>query len=81
MIGINLDETPEKWKQASAKHNIAWEDLHSAGLNSEIANRFRLDGIPHQVVISPDGIVLYSWSGYGEGALRRILRKLIPGFE
>ncbi len=81
VLGVNLDETPEKWAQASAEHNITWENLHSPGLNSEIANRFRVDGIPHQAVISPEGMVLYSWSGYGEGELRRILQKLIPDFK
>ena len=44
---------------------------------SGLAAKYNVRGIPHYVIISPDGIILHAWSGYGPGLLKRKLNKWV----
>lgn len=78
IIGINLDEKRENWLTASEKHAISWIDLYAGGRPAEVSVQYRENGIPHQVLISPEGIVLNFWGGYFKGFLKRQLEHYIP---
>ena len=64
MVGINMDGAPEMAKAAAAKYEIPWPMVSSRTLRE----RFRGKGIPHVVVLSPRGRIL--WQGHpGETTL------------
>jgi thiol-disulfide isomerase/thioredoxin len=80
VVGINSDTQQSIWAEATEELTVTWVNLSAPG-SSEIAAKYRVNGIPHQVVISPEGIVLGAWTGYGKGHLREQLKKYIPGIE
>ncbi len=57
IIGISMDETKQKAQQAVQKHQIPWRILW-AGDRSQVAIDYGVQGIPHYVIISPDGRIV-----------------------
>jgi thiol-disulfide isomerase/thioredoxin len=81
VVGINNDYAGghDRWANISEQHAITWPNLSSPHMmDGELENRFRLVSWPHQVIISPDGVILDSWSGFGPGYLRAKLQENIP---
>ena len=58
---------------ASEEHGITWVNLNASD-DPAVSARYGVNGIPHQVIISPAGIVLDSWAGYGQGLLEQRLK-------
>ncbi|MDR2936735.1 MAG: AhpC/TSA family protein [Rikenellaceae bacterium] len=75
VVGVCSD-AKEEWERASKEHDITWVNLNASG-DPEFNARYGVNGIPHQVFISPEGIILGSWTGYGEGYLKRQLENYI----
>ena len=42
-----------------------------------LAAAYQVHGIPHYVMISPEGTVLAMWRGYGKGSLKAKMKELI----
>ena len=40
-----------------------------------LASAYNVRGIPHYVLIAPDGKVAAMWSGYGKGSLERKMKE------
>lgn len=80
VIGINSDTSHRIWAEASEESNITWVNLNAPG-QSEIAAKYKVSGIPHQVLISPEGVVLGAWTGYRKGNLHEQLKKYAPELE
>ena len=76
VVGVCSDPR-EQWEKATKEHGITWVNLNASDDPSSNA-RYGVNGIPHQVLISPEGIVLAAWKGYGEGNLERQLKKHLP---
>ncbi|WP_302301964.1 hypothetical protein [Alistipes ihumii] len=53
-----------------ARHHINLNALDDPAVSA----RYGVNGIPHQVIISPASIVLDSWAGYGQGLLEQRLK-------
>ena len=73
---ISLSTDNEKnWKDESKSGKITglnFNDLQGTnGLHAKYGGR----GLPHYVLISPEGKVMSIWSGYGPGSLKMKLRK------
>ena len=77
IIGISADG-PEIWAESSKRHNITWVNLNAPGTPSEIAARYDVSGIPRQILISPEGIVVGDWGGWSEG---RLLKEHVDWIE
>lgn len=58
------------WEAASATIEMPWLNLNDLQGNSGLYARCGVRGIPHYVMISPEGIVLEHWEGYSEGLLK-----------
>ena len=61
IVGIDCNDTAEKWAAAVKKHKVPW--LHVRSEDSIIEQKFRVTGYPYKVLISPDGIVLNAFLG------------------
>ncbi len=68
IIGINLDTSEEGWRQGTEM--FKYESLNlNAPPASDIDERYGVNGIPHFVIISPEGMILGQQVGYGPGII------------
>lgn len=78
IVSLSLD-TKEIWKQESPKHGMTWYNLNDLKGRSGIAAKYGVWGIPHYVLVSPQGILLAQWSGYSKGNLKENVKKHLGG--
>lgn len=68
-VRLSLD-TKETWLEALGSKNsdcLEWNELKAWGTG--LSGSYQVDGIPRFVLISPDGRILDTWTGYGKGSL------------
>jgi len=59
IVGVSLDEDAEAWKAAIKKHKMPWPQMSDlAGWNSKAVAVYSFSGIPHTVLIDPQGIII-----------------------
>lgn len=77
MVSISTD--PERaWKKFVAEEKLQgnqWNELRRG--DTGLAAAYQVNGIPHFVMISPEGKILEMWSGYGEGSLKSKVAELV----
>lgn len=69
VIGISED-SKELWKEFVESKNMQgnqWNELRKG--RTGLAASYQVRGIPHYVLIAPDGKVKDVWAGYGKGSL------------
>lgn len=73
---VSLSTESEKgWKESAKSHPMTWNNWNDLqGMNGLYA-RYGVNGIPHFVLINPDGRIRTSWSGYGKGLLKVALSR------
>lgn len=76
VISLSTD-TEKGWKEISKTKDMSWVNLNDFGGMSGLAAKYDVRGIPHYVIISPEGFILHSWSGYSNGLLKRKLNKWV----
>ena len=79
-VGVNQGEPPEQVKQFLEVRG--WKLSVALDAQQEVARQFGVDGIPHTVVIGPDGKVAWTQSGYDPdndgAAAKKIMELLSP---
>lgn len=73
IVSLSSD-TEKQWKAASARHNMTWKNWSDKKQTGGLYAKYGVRGIPHYVLISPEGKMVSSWFGYGKGSLWRQLR-------
>lgn len=63
-------ENRKGWEEASKSHAMTWNNWNDLEETNGLYARYGVRGIPHFVLISPEGKVVDSWSGYGKGLLK-----------
>jgi thiol-disulfide isomerase/thioredoxin len=76
IVSLSLDDR-KMWERSSKQHEITWNNLSDEKGNAGIAARYGVYGIPHYALITPDGILQSSWSGYGKGSLKHKIKEVI----
>ena len=64
----------EVWKQClqiKGMKGIQWNELRNDG--GGLQADYSVQGLPHYVLIAPDGKVKHVWTGYWKGVIRTIL--------
>ena len=77
VVSINGD-SKEDWKSFVAEKKMTgnqWNELRKG--RTGLAARYQTVGIPHYVLISPEGKIQEMWTGYGPGSLKEKLDKLV----
>ena len=64
IVGIDCNDTAEKWAAAVKKHNVPW--LHVRSEDGIAEQKFQVQGYPYKVLISPEGTVLNTYLGETE---------------
>ena len=74
---ISISSDPEEvWKAFLKEKGLKghqWNELRNDG--GGLASAYNVRGIPHYVLIAPDGKVEAMWSGYGKGSLERKMKE------
>ena len=74
---ISISSDPEEvWKAFLKEKGLKghqWNELRNDG--GGLAAAYNVRGIPHYVLIAPDGKVEAMWSGYGKGSLERKMKE------
>lgn len=74
---ISISEDPKNiWKDCIEKRKMGgnqWNELRRG--RTGLSAAYQVKGIPHYVLISPDGKVQDMWGGYGPGSLLRAMEE------
>ena len=70
IVSISTDNK-KTWERASKEHSMTWNNWNDLKGNAGLYARYDQGGIPNYTLISPEGIVLEQWMGYGEGSLKK----------
>ena len=73
VVSLSSD-TEKRWKEASAQHKMTWTNWSDKKQTGGLYAKYGVSGIPHYVLISPEGKIVDTWSGYGKGNLLMKLR-------
>ena len=76
IISLSSD-TKSRWKAASAKHEMTWQNLNDLKQTAGLYAKYGVRGIPNYVLISPEGKIMKMWSGYGKGSLKLKMRRYL----
>ena len=57
ILGIDCNDTPEKWKAAVAKHELPWKHVFSPRESKVLAD-YAIQGFPTKIVVGPDGKIV-----------------------
>ena len=70
IVSISTDNK-NVWERASKEHSMTWNNWNDMKGQAGIYAQYDQGGIPNYTLISPEGIVLEQWMGYGEGSLKK----------
>ena len=70
IVSISTDNK-KTWEDASKRHSMTWNNWNDLKGNAGLYARYDQGGIPNYTLISPEGIVIEQWMGYGEGSLKK----------
>lgn len=56
-VGIDCNDTEEKWKKAVAEHQIPWINVRNEG-DPDVAVQYAVRGFPTKFIIGPDGKIV-----------------------
>ena len=77
LVVVSISSDSETvWKEFLKEKGLKghqWNELRNDG--GGLAAAYKVQGIPHYVLIAPDGKVTAMWSGYGEGSLERKMKE------
>lgn len=59
IVGVSLDDEKDSWTEALKQHNMTWPQMSDLkGWKCEGAALYGVNGIPHTVLIDPQGIII-----------------------
>ena len=70
VVSITTD-TDKLWREASGRHAMSWHNWSDGKQETGIYAHYDQGGIPNYTLISPEGMVVDRWMGYGQGSLRQ----------
>ena len=76
VVSISID-TDTTWREASQEHPITWFNWNDGRGEQGIYAHYYQGGIPSYTLLSPEGVVVKQWVGYGKGSLKRAIREVL----
>jgi peroxiredoxin len=72
VLGVSLDKDKSSWIQAIKADNLTWSHISDLKYwNSEVVPLYRIEGIPFNVLVDPEGKIIAS-NLRGEGLTRKL---------
>ena len=63
ILGIDCNDTPEKWKEAVKKHELPWLHVYCPRDNRKLMEDYGIQGFPTKILIDPQGKIVKSVVG------------------
>lgn len=76
IVSISSD-SKDVWTKTSKEKNITWVNLNDFKGEDGISLHYGVKGIPNYFVISPEGKIVGTWMGYGEGHLKSKVKEFV----
>lgn len=57
ILGIDCNDTPEKWKAAVEKHQLPWLHVYNPR-DSKVLNDYGIQGFPTKILLDPEGKIV-----------------------
>ena len=76
VVSISID-TDKTWREASQEHPMTWLNWNDGRGEQGIYAHYYQGGIPSYTLLSPEGVVVKQWVGYGKGSLKRTIREVL----
>lgn len=76
IVSISTDNK-KAWEKASKEHPMTWNNWNDFKGQTGLYANYDQGGIPNYTLISPEGIILEQWMGYGEGSLKKKIGEYI----
>ncbi|WP_455673407.1 TlpA family protein disulfide reductase [Phocaeicola sp.] len=70
-------DSKDSWKTFSAARQLQDNNFNDLQGSHGLYARYGVQGIPHYVFISPEGKIVTTWMGYGEGSLKAKMKELL----
>lgn len=64
IVGVDCNDTDQKWKDAVKKHELPWKHVYNPRANSEeaqaksVLGKYGITGFPTKIIISPEGKIV-----------------------
>jgi peroxiredoxin len=59
VLGVSLDKERDNWLEAIKKDNLTWTHISDLAFwNSKSVDIFKFQGIPYNVLVNPDGVII-----------------------
>ncbi len=55
ILGVDCEDTPEKWKAAVEKHQLPWKHVRQSKETQNVSDNYGIQGFPTKIVIDPQG--------------------------
>lgn len=62
ILGVDCNDTEEKWKAAVEKHELKWKHVFNPQ-DSDLPARYAVSGYPTKIIIDPDGKIVKTVAG------------------
>lgn len=73
---VSISSDPQNtWTETSKEKNITWVNLNDFKGDNGIKLHYGVKGIPNYFMISPEGKIIDTWMGYGEGSLKKKIKE------
>lgn len=76
IVGLSTDKKDD-WEAVSKKHDFTWYNWNDMKQLGGLYAAYGVFAFPHYVLISPDGQILESWTGYRKGLLHDKMKQYI----
>lgn len=82
LVVISISSDNEKrWRESSKENGITWVSLTDKCGNAGIFAHYGVNAIPFYVVISPEGKIVKTFTGYSEGRIKQKLSSIFPQYK
>ena len=82
LVVISLSADSDKqWKIASEQHHITWENLNDLKGRTDIFAHYGINATPFYVIISPEGKIVKTFTGYSKGRIKQKLSGIFPQYK
>jgi thiol-disulfide isomerase/thioredoxin len=76
IVSISIDKSNAAWLKELRKHHISWHNTIAA--DTKITQYFKIDAVPHTVLISPQGEIILTEEGLSsDSAIARKLKNIL----
>ena len=62
ILGIDCNDSEEKWKAAVAKYELPWLHVYNTD-NSGVLEQYAIQGFPTKIIVGPDGKIMHNIIG------------------